>query len=231
MIKIPSLPFASSIVGGEHHADIKPENETVFNIGYFAKLYMIHKTDIPQLLSEKMTNELTDYANRSPKNLVALIFDRQLQAESQGVICTPLQCHLKDRNAYATLAYQFVPAMEMLAVTVSILADNSKETIDCPFFAFTAERLPDSMDIGIRIPMEVATPLMSKQGRTETELSVLAWSWVKLIYAYEAMNTYKCIRFNSFHYDAMLKKNDVYLNPNFVSVDLLMLEGEKMNLK
>jgi hypothetical protein len=51
MIKIPSLPFASSIVGGEHHAGVQPENEEVFDLYYMARLYKVHHDEIPQLLS------------------------------------------------------------------------------------------------------------------------------------------------------------------------------------
>lgn len=231
MIKIPSLPFASSIVGGEHHADIKPENETVFNIGYFARLYKIHKTDVPQLLSEKLTNELTDYANKSHKNLVALMFDRQLQAESQGVICMPILHHLKQRNLHTTIVYRFVPSEEILDVAISVCNSNSKETIDCPFFAFKAEKLSNSLEIGIHIPAYVLTQLMLKHGKTESELTVLAWYWIKFISAFEAMLIYKCIKFNSLLYDAMLKKDNIYLNPNFVDVALLTLEREKINFR
>ncbi len=32
MYKIPSLPFACSIAGGEQHIGVKPINEAVFNL-------------------------------------------------------------------------------------------------------------------------------------------------------------------------------------------------------
>ena len=75
-IKIPSLPFASSIVGGEQHAGVRPANHTVFNLKYFAGLYKIHQNDIPQLLSDKLSMELYAYVEIIHNDLATVMFER-----------------------------------------------------------------------------------------------------------------------------------------------------------
>lgn len=41
------------------------------------------------------------------------------------------------------------------------------------------------------------------------------------------MLAYQYVMYKSYLYDAMLKKNGVRLNPNYVQVSLLALEGEE----
>lgn len=54
MIKIPTLPFACSIVGGGgRHAGVHVDNDAVFNGEYLEGLHEVHGKDIPHLLTEK----------------------------------------------------------------------------------------------------------------------------------------------------------------------------------
>ena len=41
MIRLPSLPFASSIAAGEHHAGLTSDNDAIFNLEYFVCLNML----------------------------------------------------------------------------------------------------------------------------------------------------------------------------------------------
>ena len=76
MNRLPLLPFACSIAGGEQHAGLLSKNETVFNKEYFAKLYKMHKDDIPQVLTEKLTRELKYYMCEDNKDLIGIMFGR-----------------------------------------------------------------------------------------------------------------------------------------------------------
>lgn len=230
MIKIPFLPFASSIVGGEHHAKIQPENEKVFSLYYMARLYKVHHNDIPQLLSDKLTDKLIEYVRISHKDLATVMFERQLQWESHGVFCIPMFGQPENRKSYLSIAYQFIQDEELLNVAVSVVRCKGQEAIDCPFFAFTAEIINSKMDMGIRIPADVMASLVLNQRWKVSEWYDMAWYLTRLISAYEAMMVYQCIKFKSFRYEAMLMKNGVCFNPNFVDVNMLTFEREKMDL-
>ena len=224
MIKIPILPFACSIAGGEHHARLKPANETVFNVKYFADLYKIHQNDIPQLLSDKLATELSYYVNGVHDDLAVIMFDRLVSLDAQGIVCTPA-ISKKDNKAvsFGTIAYRFSQSEETLEVTISVM-DKENRNVDCPFLAFTAEKFAGG--IGIDIPTDVKAPIMLMHGKSEQDMEKTAWYWVKFICAFETVFTYQCIRFKAFSYDAMLEKNDIQLNPNFIKVNRLTLEGE-----
>ena len=228
MIKIPSLPFASSIVGGEHHAGVQPENEEVFSLYYMARLYKVHHDETPQLLSDKLTKNLIEYVRISHKDLATVMFERQLQWETHGVFVIPIPLQPSGRKLYLSVAYQFVQDEEGLEVTISVMGYNSQEVMDCPFFAFTAKIINDEMGIGIQIPAEVLTPLIANQRRNVSELNDMAWYLVRLISAYEAMLAYQCVPYKSYRYEPMLVKDGMQLNPNFVTVQLLMSDDEKV---
>lgn len=229
MYKIPSLPFACSIAGGEQHAGVKPVNEAVFNLKYFAKLYKIHQDDIPQMLSEKLAEELSYYASGAHKDLALVMFERLITLESKGIVCIPVPEHQKKGLAYATIAYHFSQSDETLTAVFSLMSSSGKEHTDCPFLSFTAERTPDTVELSIAIATEIEVPIMLKHGKSLVQLHDLALYWTKFICAFEAMLTYQCIMYKSFLYDAMLEKNGVRLNPNYVQVSLLTLENEEKN--
>jgi len=227
MNKIPSLPFASSIAGGEQHAGVKPSNDTVFNLHYYADLYKVHENDIPQLLSEKLARELSYYASEAHNDLAVILFERLISLDTQGIVCTPVITDKQKKPVVlATLAYHFCLSEETLDVAMSIMNIEKEDYEDCPFFAFTAEKIPGNYDLGIAISTDVKVPIMLMQSQSEHDLVKTAWHWVKFICAFEAMFAYRCIKYHSFAYDAMLQKNGEYLNPNFVKVNLLTLEGE-----
>ena len=222
-IKIPSLPFASSIVGGEQHAGVRPANHTVFNLKYFAGLYKIHQNDIPQLLSDKLSMELYAYVEIIHNDLATVMFERLISLETNGVLCAPV----KEEKRILTMAYHFSSSSDTMDVVVSV-ADYSKgEAVDEPVLAFTAEIIDGTNDIGISMPSDVSVPLMFWDGHSLEDLNDRAWYVVKLICAFEAMFAYHCIKFKNLMYDAMLEKDGVRLNPNFVQVNLLTLNDEE----
>jgi len=231
MIKIPSLPFASSIAGGEQHAGVKPTNEAVFNMKYLAQLYKIHQDDIPQLLSDELAGELAHYAEGAHKDLAVVMFERLMALESKGIVSTPVMLRIKKEiKTYATLVYHFSQSDETLSAVISLVNNSGNENIDCPFLAFTAERIPDSVELSIVIEAEVEVPIMLKHGKSLAQLHDLAWHWIKFICAFEAMFAYECIKFKSFHFDAMFEKKGVRLNPNFVPISLLAFESEEKDI-
>lgn len=231
MIKIPSLPFASSIAGGEQHAGVKPSNEAVFNLKYLAGLYKIHQDDIPQLLSDKLAGELAHYVEGAHSDLAVVMFERLVATESKGIISTPVMLHIKKEvKTYTTVAYHFSQTDETLTAVICLMNNSGKENIDCPFLAFTAERIPDSIELNIVIDAEVEVPLMLRYGKSLAQIHDIALHWIKFICAFEAMFAYECIKFKSFHFDAMLEKKGVRLNPNFVQISLLALKSEEKDI-
>lgn len=222
-IRIPSLPFASSIAGGEQHAGVRTTNDVLFDIKYLAKLYKIHQNDIPQLLSSKLSEELDSYAKTMNQDLVMVMFDRLLTLEAKGIISVSVS----KENRLFTIAYHFNVMTDTMDVVMSIADFNNKEPFDVVLFAFTAEIIDETNTLDIDIPADVSIPIMFKEGHSLADLSNNAWHLIKLICAFEAMFAYHCIKFKNFMYDAMLEKDGVMLNPNFVQVSLLTLEDEE----
>lgn len=75
MIRLPSLPFASSIAAGEHHAGLTSDNDAIFNLEYFVGLHKIHHDDIPQVLTEKLAQELMECAHNMHKDLTSVLLE------------------------------------------------------------------------------------------------------------------------------------------------------------
>ena len=75
MIRLPSLPFASSIAAGEHHAGLTSDNDAIFNLEYFVGLHKIHHDDIPQVLTEKLAQELRECAHNMHKDLTSVLLE------------------------------------------------------------------------------------------------------------------------------------------------------------
>lgn len=223
-IKIPSLPFASSIAGGEQHVGVQPFNKAYFDLKYLAHLYKIHESDIPQLLTKGLAKAFYGYVNMLNKDLSLIMFERLVALEAKGIICTPSE---HDDKSIITIAYHFNASADTLYVTVSIM--NIKENVseDCPYIAFTAEVIEEENIIGISIPVEVSVPHIFRHSSRLDDLLERACYWVNYICAFEAMFAYHCLRFKGFSYDAILEKDGVYLNPNFVQVNLLTFEDEE----
>lgn len=223
-IKIPSLPFASSIAGGEQHVGVQPFNKAYFDLKYLARLYKIHESDIPQLLTKGLAKAFYGYVNMLNKDLSLIMFERLVALEAKGIICTPSE---HDDKSIITIAYHFNASADTLYVTVSIM--NIKENVseDCPYIAFTAEVIEEENIIGISIPVEVSVPHIFRHSSRLDDLLERACYWVNYICAFEAMFAYHCLRFKGFSYDAILEKDGVYLNPNFVQVNLLTFEDEE----
>lgn len=223
-IKIPSLPFASSIAGGEQHVGVQPFIKAYFDLKYLARLYKIHESDIPQLLTKGLAKAFYGYVNMLNKDLSLIMFERLVALEAKGIICTPSE---HDDKSIITIAYHFNASADTLYVTVSIM--NIKENVseDCPYIAFTAEVIEEENIIGISIPVEVSVPHIFRHSSRLDDLLERACYWVNYICAFEAMFAYHCLRFKGFSYDAILEKDGVYLNPNFVQVNLLTFEDEE----
>lgn len=85
MNKRPSLPFACSIAGGEQHAGVKPVNEVVFNLKYFAKLYKVH--------SRRYSSNAIRQSNLPPR--LSLFLHHQLLAFHQIPLLVQ-QLHIQD---------------------------------------------------------------------------------------------------------------------------------------
>ena len=223
-IKIPSLPFASSISGGEQHIGVQPVNKAYFDLKYLAGLYQIHESDIPQLLTRELAKAFYGYVNMLNKDLSLIMFERLVTLEAKGIICTPSE---HDGKSIITLAYHFNASADTLHVTVSLMNIKGNASEDCPYLAFTAEVIEEENIIGFSIPIEVSVPHIFRHDTRLDDLLERACYWVNYICAFEAMFAYHCLRFKSFSYDAMLEKDGVYLKPNFVQVNLLTFEDEE----
>ena len=231
MNRLPLLPFACSIAGGEQHAGLLSKNETVFNKEYFAKLYKMHKDDIPQVLTEKLTRELKYYMCEDNKDLIGIMFGRLLEDDAHGIVCVPVGQKDKKTLTYVTIVYRFCHDENTLEMDISLMGcEADKEDSDVPFIKFTAERIPNSFDIGIDIPADVTIPVMLRCGYSYEQLVEVALRWVRFVCAFEMMFIYKCVPFTSYWYNAMLTKKGTFINPNYVSVNLLACEGEEKNI-
>lgn len=155
------------------------------------------------------------------------MFEHLMTSESKGIVCTPILQHQKMEFTYATIVYHISQSDETLTAVISLMDNSGKECIDCPFLSFTAERIPDTVELSIEIATEVEIPIMLMHGKSLVQLHDLALYWTKFICVFEAMLAYQCIMYTSYLYDAMLKKNGVRLNPNYVQVSLLTLESEE----
>lgn len=222
-IKIPLLPFASSIAGGEQHIGVRTTNDNLFNVNYIARLYNIHQDDIPQLITDRLSEKLDSFAKNMNKDLAMVMFDRLLTLGAKGILCTPTT----KGNRIVTIVYHFNSQSDTLEVVVSIADYNVKEPFDMVYFAFSAEMLEEVNNIDINISTDVSVPLMLQGGYSLNELNDNARLVVKLICAFEANFAYHCIKFKNFMYDAMLKKDGIMLNPNPVQVNLLISEDEE----
>lgn len=230
MIKIPYLPFASSITGGEHHACIKPMNEVVFNVHYYAKLYEHHNAVIVQFFTERFAKELLFYADAANQDLVKVMFDILMQQAKQGVLSFPTTT--EGKSVVVTLAYVFDLSAESLDVVVSFIANSEGENIDRPTIAFSVEYIPNKSewdDYGIAFTPDVLAPYLLMTGKSIEQCTQMAFEWVKLICAYEIVMAYHCIPFKAWYYKAMSTKNGIELNPNFVDVNCIALADEKVD--
>lgn len=225
-IQIPSLPFASSVVGGEQHAGIKPVNDMVFNVKYYANLYQTHQNDIPQLLSQGLAKELIHYSDAAHKDLALVMFERMRTLEVQGTVIVPMTDFVQ-KDTYATLVYDFDKTRGSFRVVISVMEKKSEEAVDCPFFAFFADATPDKHGIEITSEVDIEVPIMFLHGKSISDLEAVAMRWAMFICIFEAMFAYQCVKYKSFMYSAMLEMDGVRLNPNFVQVNLLTLESEE----
>jgi hypothetical protein len=230
MIKIPTLPFACSIVGGGLHAGVHVDNDAVFNGEYFAGLHEVHGKDIPHLLTEKLADELLHYVSRAHKDLVCVMFGRLLKDDVQGVVCVPVRQKDKKRLVYVTVAYRFCQDEDALEMTISVMGNNGKGYRDFPTLAFKAERMGDGFELGIDIPEDVTIPMMFRRGDSLGQLESAALYWVKFVCVFESMFLYKIVSFNGYFYDAMLSKKGACVNPNGVCVNLLTAYGEQKGI-
>lgn len=174
MNKRPSLPFACSIAGGEQHAGVKPVNEVVFNLKYFAKLYKVHSRRYSSNAAGKMGEGILYYMSGAYKDLTLAMFERLVTLESKGIVCIPVLEHQKKGFAYATIAYHFNQSDETLTAVISLMSSSGKEHIDCPFLSFTAARIPDTVELCIAVATEIKVPIMLKHGKSLVQLHDLA---------------------------------------------------------
>lgn len=226
-IQIPSLPFASSILGGEQHAGIRPVNDLVFNTKYFASLYEIHKNDTPLLLSQGLAKELIHYSDAAHKDLALIMFERMRTLEVQGTVIVPMSDFI-EKDMYVTLVYDFNKVRDSFRVVISIMErKKNEEAVDCPFFAFYADATPEKHGIEITSEVDIEVPIMFLHGKSISDLEAVAMRWTMIICILEAMFAYQCVRYKSITYSAMLEVDGVSLNPNFVQVNILTLESEE----
>lgn len=229
MNRLPLLPFACSIVSGKLHTEVQPIDDVTFNGDYYERLHETHQNDIPQLLTEKLAKELFGFVDNVNKNLTGVMFGRMLVDEAQGVVCVPTWLNDNTFLVYTNIAYKFIQDEGILEITISVTDCSDMEHTDIPFLTYTAERLPDSLEIGINLPADVSIPIMA-MGNSLDRLDYVALYWVKFICAFESMFIYRCIDFKGFLYDAMLTNKGVCINPNVVSVNLVALDGEKKSI-
>lgn len=225
MIKLPPFPFASSIVGGEQHSRLVYDNDSMFNLKYFAKLYMIHKEDIPLVLTRKLTLELVYYTEMTHKDLVPAMFDRLVNLDTHNIVCLPLPLGNNKKICYETLAYHCNKEADSLEVVFSFMVLKDEKATEKTFIAFSAVR--GSKLIGITIHDDAEIPIMIKLGWSKKDILDKAWHCLKFISTFEAILAYKIIGFQELLYDAMLQKKGVCLNPNYVRMNLLALDSEK----
>lgn len=228
MIRLPSLPFASSIVGGEQHAELLFDNDTMFSLKYYANLYNAHKYDIPRVLTEKLTKVLDSFANNAHDDLAVAMFERLMSLGESGIICKPILYMDDGVTHYETIAYHCNEENDTLDVVSSFRIANGADSIDKPFLAFSVERAECSDGLGFSFYDEVNIPIMVKCGWSRENIDRSAWHRLKYISVVEAIFAYKIIDFKEYSYDAMLHKNGECLNPNFVKMNLLALEDEKV---
>ncbi len=221
MIKIPSLPFACSIAGGEHHAGLRLVNDAVFNLYYLAKLHKKHKQDVPYLITDNLSKELSCYVDGAHRDLAVVMFHRLLESNEHGIISTPITDKDKKRSM-ATVAYHFDGEEGLMSITVSFMNASA----DCPTLAFNVQLIPGQCSLMIDFSADMSIPVMFKDGSSLKQMEDKAWHWVKYICAFNAMLIYKCIGYRLFLYDAMLKKKDVCFNPNYVRICLVSLDGD-----
>ena len=223
MFKIPSLPFASSITGGEPHAAVISRNKAVFNTYYYSGLYRVHRDDTVQYLTNSITCELMQYAQTAHSDMVDVLFDKLISESAQGVICHPVP-NLTHLNAICTMAYLFDPSREDLSVVISISSSNDRE-IDIPFIAFTAERIPSTKKVWVSFKPDIIAPILMMHRKSIEEMSRTAYGWVKMICAYEAMRAYRCLDYSTCRCEAMKEVGDI-INPNFVPVNVISQKKE-----
>ena len=227
MKRLPILPFASTIASGERHAEVNPVNKEVFDEEYFERQHKIHQDDIPQLLTRNLEEELSGYVNDSHKDLAYVMFGRLFVDDAQGILCVPYRMEDRKTLSYLTIAYQFCEDDGTMVTTISIRCNNFKDKSDRPLLAFTAERIPDTFDIGIEISADLAVPLLFKGRHSLHMMENAALFWVKYVCIFESLFIYKSIPFKGYLYDAMLTKKGVCINPNPVCVNLLAVDGEE----
>ena len=220
MIQIPNLPFASSITGGEAHAAVVSRNKSVFNTYYYSGLYRLHRDDIVQYITNPITCELLQYARTAHSDMVDVLFDKLISEAAQGVICHPVP-NLSHLNAICTMAYFFDPSSEELSVVVSLYSSTDDSEIDIPFIAFTAERIPNTKQVGISFKPDIIAPILMTHRKSVEEMSRTAFGWVKMICAYEAMRAYGNVEYSTCLCDAMKEMGNV-INPNFVKVNVIL---------
>lgn len=230
MIKLPSLPLASSIVGGEQHAELVFDNDTMFSLKYYANLYNAHKYDIPRVLTKKLTKELNSFVKNAQNDLADAMFERLIGLGESGIICKPILYLDDEVTHYETIAYHCNEESDTLDVVSSFRVVNGADSIDKPFLAFSVERAERSDGLGFSFSDEVGIPIMVKYGWSRENFNRSAWHRLKYISVVEAIFAYKIIAFKEYSYDAMLQKNGECLNPNFVKMYLLALEDEKVLL-
>ena len=148
MIRLPSLPFASSIAAGEHHAGLTSDNDAIFNLEYFVGLHKIHHDDIPQVLTEKLAQELMECAHNMHKDLTTVLLEHMQNMEAKGIVCMPAIPRNKKGTSYITAAYHYNEDVDGVDVVVSFMNGKSKEAnaqIDrLPQYVPTAHVIPSS---------------------------------------------------------------------------------------
>ena len=121
MIRLPSLPFASSIAAGEHHAGLTSDNDAIFNLEYFVGLHKIHHDDIPQVLTEKLAQELMECAHNMHKDLTTVLLEHMQNMEAKGIVCMPAIPRNKKGTSYITAAYHYNEDVDGVDVVVSFM--------------------------------------------------------------------------------------------------------------
>lgn len=226
MIKIPTLPFASSLVSGEYHEGLGTINDVVFNREWMERMHEAYRGITPTLLSEKLAIELLFYVGEASKELSALMFERLIEMEPKGVVTCPALGYSRKSAGLVTVAYRFNKEKDALEMTLCLKKGNDRRTQDAPFLEFTAERIPDSFELGLDISDDVKVPVMMVMGWPIEQIVYTAWKWVKFVCIYETMYIYNCIKFRSFLYEPLIKKIGVRLNQNDVAVSYVALACE-----
>ena len=106
-------------------------------------LHKIHHDDIPQVLTEKLAQELRECVHNMHKDLTTVLLEHMQNMEAKGIVCMPAIPRNKKGTSYITAAYHYNEDVDGVDVVVSFMNGKGKEAVETPFLTFTAERLPD----------------------------------------------------------------------------------------